>query len=66
MCTELSIVTDDLFWIMRTRPGMELDEAVSIWEEHHRKFTEKFFSGVLVNTFYSSRVWVNLHPYSTS
>lgn len=41
MCTELSIVTDDLFWIMRTRPGMELDEAVSIWEEHHRKFTEK-------------------------
>lgn len=25
MCTELSIVTDDLFWIMRTRPGMELD-----------------------------------------
>lgn len=41
MCTELSIVTDDLFWIMRTRTGMTLDEAISIWEEHHRKFTEK-------------------------
>lgn len=41
MCTELFIVTYDLFWIMRTRSGMTLDEAVSIWEEHHRKFTEK-------------------------
>lgn len=41
MCTELSTIADDLFWIMRTRTGMTLDEAISIWEEQHRKLTEK-------------------------
>lgn len=41
MCTELSIVTDDLIQITRSRPGMTCEEAILIWEEHHRKFTEE-------------------------